>query len=166
MTKPPIIIVNENDEIIGYKARDKLKSEDIYRVSAIWITNSRGDLLLARRAFTKKNDPGKWGPAAAGTVEKGETYHANMIKEVEEEIGLKNIHLKKVDKKRRRGEHNYFVQWYVALVDQSIDAFTIQKEEVAEIRWFTRKELMDQMRSHPKEFLPAVHERLTGKRKK
>ena len=31
------------------------------------------------RSFTKSHDPGKWGPAVAGTVEEGETY--NFLKE-------------------------------------------------------------------------------------
>lgn len=65
--KPKIIIVNENDEIIGHKARGTLEQLDIYRVSALWIKNSQGDILLAQRKFTKKHDPGKWGPAVAGT---------------------------------------------------------------------------------------------------
>ena len=58
MEKAKIIIVDENDNIIGYKERGTIEQSDIDRVSALWITNSKGEFLLARRAYTKKNNPG------------------------------------------------------------------------------------------------------------
>lgn len=43
MSKPKIIIVDENDEPIGAKERGTLDDyKDIYRVSALWITNEKG----------------------------------------------------------------------------------------------------------------------------
>lgn len=45
-----IIIVNDRDEIIGYKERGTLAQQDIYRVSALWIKNPLGNILLAKRA--------------------------------------------------------------------------------------------------------------------
>jgi isopentenyldiphosphate isomerase len=103
-----IIIVNEKDEIIGFKERSKVKTDDIYRVSALWAENAKGDILMAQRAFSKMNSPGKWGPAVAGTVEEGETYDSNITKEAEEEIGLVNSKFGKGEKVRVFGEHNYF----------------------------------------------------------
>lgn len=58
-----IVIVDDNDIVIGLKDRSEIKSLDIYRVSALWVVNNEGDVLLAQRAFNKKNNPGKWGPA-------------------------------------------------------------------------------------------------------
>jgi len=59
------IIVNEQDEIIGYKPRREITPEDIYRVSALWIENSKWEILLAQRGFMKTNGPGKWWAAVA-----------------------------------------------------------------------------------------------------
>jgi len=83
-----IPIVKNNDEIIKYKKRSEILENDIYRVSSLWITNSSGEVLLAKRAKIKKNHPGVWGPAVSGTVEKDETYYENILKETNEEIGL------------------------------------------------------------------------------
>ena len=47
MGEAKISIANENDEVIGYKNRGALKQENIYRVSALWIRNSKDDILLA-----------------------------------------------------------------------------------------------------------------------
>jgi len=134
------IIVDEKDKIIGFKEREQIKQKDIYRVSALWINNSKGEFLLAKRAFTKSNSPGKWGPAVAGTVEEGENYEENIIKETEEELGLKNINFEKGPKLRVTGKHNYFTQWYVLTINKSIKDFNIQEDEVAEIKWFSREE--------------------------
>ncbi|HWZ66027.1 MAG TPA: hypothetical protein VNX65_04555 [Patescibacteria group bacterium] len=45
MTNQRIIIVNENDQVIGHKERGTLVKEDIYRVAALWVTNSQGKIL-------------------------------------------------------------------------------------------------------------------------
>lgn len=128
--KPKIIIVNEQDEIIGYKDRNLIDSKDIYRVSSLWIKNSKGEILLAQRAFTKSHHPGRWGPATAGTVEEGEDYYSNIVKEAKEELGIENVSFKELVKLRRQTKWNYFVQWYLAIIDKDIREFKIQKEEV------------------------------------
>lgn len=61
-----IIIVDEEDNIIGYKERDTLDDDDIYRVSALWIKNSKGESLLARRHRNKSHYPRKWGGGCGG----------------------------------------------------------------------------------------------------
>ena len=77
-----IQIVDKNDTVIGTKERDEIDySSDIYRVSALWLTNSNGQALIAKRAMAKKNSPGKWGPAVAGTLETDETYETNIYKD-------------------------------------------------------------------------------------
>lgn len=161
--KPPIIIVDEQDNIIGYKDRETgLEPNDIYRVSALWITNSKDEVLLARRAYNKSHDPGKWGPAVAGTVEKGETYESNIIKEAAEEIGLNGIKFKVGPKKYRvTDKHRYFGQWYYLKIDKPINKFKIQKDEVAEIKWFSKEDLKREVLEKPDEFLNSIKNFLT-----
>lgn len=155
--KPKIIIVNENDEIIGHKFRDIIKHEDIYRVSALWIKNSKGDVLLAQRSLNKQHDPGKWGPAVAGTNDEGDSYELNIIKETEEEIGIKDIDFEKAKKFRRTGRYNNFCQWFVATVDQEADKFKIQNEEVEQIKWFTKQELKKELENNPQNYFRAIN---------
>jgi len=156
MNKTKIIIVNENDQIIGYKKRGTLNQSDIYRVSALWIQNSKGDILLTQRKFTKKNDPGKWQPAVAGTNEKGESYKSNIIKETEEEIGLKNHLFRKAKKTRYSGEYNFFGQWFVLITDKKLEEFTIQEAEIEEIKWFKKEELLNKLKENPDKFVSSV----------
>ncbi|MDR0282462.1 MAG: NUDIX domain-containing protein [Candidatus Peribacteria bacterium] len=83
-----IPVVNEQDEIITHKERNELLQEDIYRIASLWIMNEFGEILLAQRAATKLKNPNKWTCIVNGTVEKGESYEGNIIKETEEEIGI------------------------------------------------------------------------------
>ena len=157
-----IPVVNENDEIIGHKERDDRDVNAIYRVSYLWITDTEGRVLLAQRAFDKKHDPGKWGPAVAGTVEEGETYESNIIKETEEEIGLKSIKPLLGIKKRQRNKYNYFSQEFLLTLPYGFNDFKIQEEEVAEIKWFTVEELKNKLKINPEDFLPMVSVKLNN----
>ncbi len=135
------IIVDENDKVVGYKNRDEIELSDIYRVMGLWITNSKGDILLAQRSMNKKNDPGRWGPAVAGTVEEGETYDSNIVKEAFEELGLKDVQPMIGPKVRMSGMHQYWLQWYSLVVDKQIEYFKPEPKEVMAIKWFVPSEL-------------------------
>lgn len=151
-----IIIVNDQDEIIGYKERGTLAKEDVYRVSGLWVTNSKGDILFAQRKFNKKHDPGKWGPAVAGTIDESETYESNIIKEAKEEIGLKHIKPTPGPKRRVSDDYNYFCQWYTLSIDKPTEDFVIQEEEVEQVKWFTQAELEQELRQHPEKYLKGL----------
>ncbi len=146
-------VVDENDQVIGYKNRDEIKPEDIYRIAALWVTNSKGDVLLAQRALSKKNSPGKWGPAVAGTVEEGETYETNIVKEAKEELDL-TITLPTFDiKEFWSGERRHFTQWFTLVLDKPIEYFKPDPREVAAVKWFTRDELIRALAERKDDFL-------------
>ena len=136
-----IPIVNEQDEIIGYKERKDRNAQDIVRVSDLWITDSEGNILLAQRALSEDHNPGMWGPASSGTVEEGETYEINIIKEMGEEIGLFGVKPVLGPKYRVSSSHEYFAQWFTAVVPHDY-LFKKQDEEVEQVRWFTRDEIL------------------------
>ncbi|HLC90511.1 MAG TPA: NUDIX domain-containing protein [Candidatus Nanoarchaeia archaeon] len=150
------IIVDETDTIIGYKQSNSLKKDDWYRVSALWITNSKGNILLAKRHHSKSHHPGKWGPAVAGTVDEGETYEENIIKEAEEELGLRNIKPTLGPKTRTDADYCHFTQWYLLNIDIEISLLKIQEDEVEKVRWFSPPELHRQLQNHPDDFLPTM----------
>lgn len=156
--KPEIIIVDEKDRIIGFKDRNAIDEKDIYRVSALWITDSEGNILLAKRHRNKINNPGKWGPAVSGTVERDESYEQNIIKETEEELGLKNVFMKVGPKMEIEGNHRHFTQWYYLNSDMPTSKFDIQKEEVEEVKWFSREEMKEKLKSRPEEFIPKMED--------
>ncbi|MEK7188165.1 MAG: NUDIX domain-containing protein [Patescibacteria group bacterium] len=150
-------IVNEQDEVIGYKDLSMITGGDINRSAALWITNDEGKILLAKRALMKEREPGVWGPAVAGMIEEGETYYSNIVKEAEEEIGLKGIQPTEGPKIRVSQKHNYFCQWYLLVFNGSLSDLKIQEEEVSELKWFSPEELKRQLINSPEQFIDSAN---------
>jgi isopentenyldiphosphate isomerase len=128
-----LIIVDEVDNIIGTKDHDSLKPTDIYRVARLLILNSKGQLLLAQRAFNKEKDPGVWGLAVEGTVEDGEDYETNIRKEAEEEIGITLESLRLGPKLRMTGRYNHQCQLFIYNADLDPSELRLQEAELAAV---------------------------------
>lgn len=150
-------VVNEKDEIIAHKLRHEIDfKRDIYRIAALWLTNSAGEVLIAQRLLTKDKDPGKWGPAAAGTLEEGETYETNIYKEAEEEIGLNGIRFETGPKMRFKEPRQAFCQLFIGKCDWPSERFTPQPEEVEQVKWVKAEELINDFRRNPEKYVPSM----------
>ena len=150
-------IVDDQDNVIGSKLRKEIDyAHDRYRASGLWVTNSAGQILIAQRLMTKDKDPGKWGPAAAGTLEVGETYESNIYKEAEEEIGLTGYVFTPSLKMRFDTPRMYFVQWFTVVCDKPEDEFISQPSEVERVRWIDREELIQDVRANPDKYVASI----------
>jgi isopentenyl-diphosphate delta-isomerase len=152
--KKLIVIVDADDNVLGFKNRGDIL-DDIYRVSALWITDEDGNILLAQRALTKKHHPGLFGPAVAGTVEQGETYGYNIQKEAEEELGLEGLDLQEIKTEFHDGTYKHFTRWYKAEIHKDTE-MSLQEDEVASVRWFEPQELKRLLEDQPELFLESL----------
>lgn len=148
-----VTLVDEHDNVIGSKDRDELTDDDRWRIITIWITNSKNQVLLAQRALTKRINPGKWGPAVAGTVEHGDSYEQTAERELTEEIGVKaNLTPGKVlFYKSALGKRA--CKAFTATVDLPIEAITIPADEVAAVKWVDGQTLWEDVAAHPDDYL-------------
>lgn len=82
-------IVNEDDVLTGEVAeRDYVHDNNLFhRHTSCWILNYKGEVLLQRRALTKKKKPGVWSKTG-GLVDAGETVKNAIKREVKEEIDI------------------------------------------------------------------------------
>ena len=153
-----VVIVDENDTPLGIKLFENMQYEDIYRVVALCLTDTRsGDILMAQRKWTKRNDPGRWACAVAGTIEEGDTYDDLIVKEIKEEIGLTGLALTKGRKQFvDNGAHKFFCQWFFASVDKDTVQFTLEEDAVEQVQWFAVQELMKDTETHPEKYTPAI----------
>ncbi|HEX4662379.1 MAG TPA: NUDIX domain-containing protein [Candidatus Saccharimonadales bacterium] len=147
-----LVIVDEQDTVIGGKDKDEITPQDIYRVARLLIINSKGQLLLAQRAFAKAKDPAVWGLAVEGTVEEGEDYESNIRKESQEEIGVEFDELELGPKLRMTGKYNHQCQFFICHKDLDIDTLNLQDEELAAVKWYDLKELLEEVARHPSKF--------------
>jgi 8-oxo-dGTP pyrophosphatase MutT (NUDIX family) len=152
-----IIVVDEHDRPIGTKPRNVITTRDIYRVAALWLTNSAGEVLIAQRSLNRAKSPGLWGPAAAGTIDAGETYESNIYKEAQEEIGLTGIKFELGPKRfvDEPDRSRHFTQWFIGQVDWPLSRFRLQADEVARIAWVPPDQLAADIASHPQKYVAS-----------
>lgn len=152
-----ISIVNEQDEVIGEKDRNEIDyKKDIFRVAALWVTNSNKDILLCKRVASKRLYPNRWECAVSGTLEQDETYDQAILREASEELGIEGVLFSLGPKVLLTENAQAFVQWYLATIDRNTDTFHPQPEEIQEARWFTRAELPELLEKNPDDFVPET----------
>lgn len=150
-------IVDDQDNLISAKPRNEIDfKNDYYRISGLWLTNSKGQILIAQRLLTKDKDPGKWGPAAAGTLEVGETYESNAYKEAEEEIGLTGVEFTLGPKMKFENPRKSFCQWFIATCDWPEGQFVLQATEVEQVKWIDEGVFFEDVRANPDKYLPTM----------
>jgi len=161
-------VVNKVDEIIGFKEREALDLDnDIVRSSSLWITNNKGQVLLAQRKMTKRTNPGKWAEAVGGTVDGDDDYEITVYREAEEELGITDQKFLIGPKQFVTGPPaHYFVQWYFVNLDWPVEKFVPQESEVEQVAWFDLQALINDMEINPQTYiaeLPEIIKLLTEK---
>ncbi len=148
-----IPIVDTDDNILTYKLRSEIDTDkDIYRVSSLWITNDKNELLLGQRSFNKRHYPGVWDVAVAGTVEKGETYETNIMKELKEELGVTG-EVTPGPKVRVEGKYNMFIQWFFFKTNQPAESFQFERREIEQLKWYSKPVLIEALQREPDNFM-------------
>lgn len=142
MSHPPILIVDENDKPIGSASMTQAQEEGAWhRIVRIMIEDGNGNLLLQKRAKHMEMYPECWDNSAAGHVDVGEEYLIAAEREANEETGisgkLEPMGTYKTQTKFRGNDVNRFNRVYKIVLDQPAEKFTIDPEEVAEVKWFS-----------------------------
>lgn len=110
-----------------------------------FLINDKSQTLLQKRSATKKFSPNKWRPCA-GHVKAYESLEDAMIREIEEEIGVlfKKEELKLLDRRIEVLPKNSHVTYFYYLKSNlEEDKFTIQKEELSEVKWFNIEDALN-----------------------
>ena len=91
------IVVNEKDEIIGYKSRYECHHNPslIHRAVEVILRTKEGKVIMQKRNMQKDLYPGYFCVTASGHVNKDETYESAAQRELSEEMGIKGVLLQK-----------------------------------------------------------------------
>lgn len=145
-------VVDENNNLTGKQEDREIVHRDglWHREIAIWIINEKGEILLQKRASTKKQDPNKWD-ITAGHIDAGEIPLAVARRETLEEIGLdlkendiEFLFVEKMEKKFSELQYNKMFNYiYLAKTSKDISEYVIQKEELSEVKYISFKEFED-----------------------
>ena len=122
------------------------------RTVSCWVLNDEGKVLMQKRTPNMKRNPNKWAKTG-GQVDAGETPEQAIKREVKEELGIdiEDSQIKCIDIfKDTKGKR--FCYDYILKVNYKIDEYKIQKEEVAEVKYFTIDELKEQEEKNNTDF--------------
>lgn len=120
-------------------------------IGKLWY-NDEGNVLLQKRSNNKKLWPNMWDVTVGGHVESGEFGRQALIREAKEELG---IEVEDNDIKYLIGStsinqngniiNKHYNECY--LITKKIDTseINIQKEEVSEVKYFSKEELLQRI---------------------
>jgi len=115
-----------------------------HQASHIWVFNSKGEIILQKRAKKKVSYPDLWDISAAGHISEGEHPDEAAIRELHEEIGIRvnSGKLKKIEVRKvsiNIPEENYynneFDHIYLYRFDRDILKLKLQESEVSHIKF-------------------------------
>ncbi|MDE3084480.1 MAG: NUDIX domain-containing protein [Verrucomicrobiota bacterium] len=148
-------VVNERDEIVGQATRREVHARGLrHRAVHVLVFNAAGQIFLQKRSMKKDASPGCWDSSCSGHVAAGEDYDATVVRELNEEIGLRVPAAPprwfRVEACADTGEE--FV-WAYRL--QAEGPFQPNPDEIERAAWFVPTEVTAWMKAKPGEFAPA-----------
>ncbi|NLP16719.1 MAG: NUDIX domain-containing protein [Clostridiales bacterium] len=118
-----------------------ITGDDFHLIVHIYPINSKGQLLIQKRADTVSWKPGYWA-STGGSAISGDDAWTTCQKELWEELGIRatpqNSYLAMMFRK-----YNSFCVIWLVRTDVSVEELTLQPAEVTEARWVTREEIKE-----------------------
>lgn len=150
-----VILVNESDHQIG--VMEKMEAHEkaiLHRAFSVFLFNSKGEMMLQRRALTKYHSAGLWTNACCSHPRPGETALEAAQRRTMEELGIQP-HIQHIFSFMYKAafdngltehefDHVFIGQWN--------DDVHLNPEEVAEIRYLTIEEIRSDMQENPDQY--------------
>jgi isopentenyl-diphosphate delta-isomerase len=96
--KELVWVVDESNTVLGSATRSEMREKNlIHRCSYVMILNdNKGkELFVQKRVDFKETYPSLYDPAPGGVVGCDESYEENALREIEEEMGISGVELKR-----------------------------------------------------------------------
>ena len=150
-----VILVNEDDEQIGVS--EKLAAHrlgKLHRAFSVFIFNSKGELLIQKRAVSKYHSGGLWSNTCCSHPRPNEGTIKAAHRRLKEEMGfdcdLKEVHkfIYKTEFDNGLTEHEF----NHVLVGKSDATPIVNPEEAADWKWIDLRMLREDIKNNPANF--------------
>lgn len=144
-------VLTENGEYEGRtETRDICHEKGLWhKAVAMFMVNSKDQVLLQKRSANKKLWPNMWDITAGGHVLAGEFGFEAIIREIKEELGAtvdRNdiLFLGSARSTNIKGDiiNRHFNEYYVITKDLDEKTLILQPEEVSDIKWVDKEEVV------------------------
>jgi isopentenyl-diphosphate delta-isomerase len=152
------VLVDENDNEIGIE--EKIKAHEnggkLHRAFSIFVFNSRGELLLQKRAETKYHAPGLWTNTCCSHPRPGESLEDAVHRRLKEEMGF-DCELKRVFHVIYKADvGNGLTEWefdhvFIGKFDGEPKP---NPEEASDWKWVSLEEVERDVKEHPEKYTP------------
>ena len=126
-----------------------------HKAVAVFIINSKKQVLLQKRSKNKKMWPDMWDISAGGQVLAGEFGFQAIIREIKEELGLsvkkeEIIFIGCSTSINKKGDilNKHFNEYYIVTKDIDEKNLSLQKEEVSEVKWINKEEIIERIKNN------------------
>jgi isopentenyl-diphosphate delta-isomerase len=149
-------LVDEHDMVVGSRPGSEcLEKGLLHRAILVFLTNSRGQVYVQKRAKDALFCPGYWSASVTGHVSSSETYLQAAKREIKEELGI-NCELAELGKfmtpKWKMGDRT---EWEFITVFQGASSAEITlSDETEEGKFVSQKEFKSLVESKPETFTP------------
>jgi len=153
-----LILVDENDKILGYKNKDEAHDEDgiLHRAFSLFIFNENKELLLQKRSQQKKLWPLFWSNSVCSHPRKGEDYNTATQRRLKEELGIRTplnylFRFQYQAKFGEEGSEHELCSVYIGKTDGKVTANT---NEIADWKFIDFEQLELEIDKKPEKFTP------------
>lgn len=145
-------VLNELGEFIGEIAtREECHKKGLWhRAVYAFIIDDNGNILLQKRSKNKKLWPNMWDVTVGGHVNSGEFGRQALIREIKEELGIEINDIKYLIGSTSINEKGdiidkHYNECYLITKNIDITEIKTQKEEVSEVQYFSKDELLEKI---------------------
>ena len=146
-----VAIVDAQNNVVGAAPRWEMRANRlIHRSTYILVFNPEGALYVQKRTMTKDVFPGYYDPATGGVVLTGESYEESALRELAEEMGIRNSPLTRLFDFYFADERTQV--WGGAFSCVYDGPLSLQAEEVESVSLMTMDEIFQ--RAQTEQFTP------------
>ena len=150
-------VLNELGEFTGKIAtRKECHEEGLWHRGVYgFIIDKNGNILLQKRSSNKKLWPNRWDVTVGGHVDAGEFGKQTLIRECKEELGI-NVQDNEIKYligstsvyKKNNIINKHYDECYLIMKDIDISKLKLQKEEVEDVKYFSKEELLERIKNN------------------
>jgi len=149
-----VVLVDDKNNEIGTADKETVHTRNtpLHRAFSLFLFNEKKQLLVSKRAHTKKTFAGVWTNSVCGHVSPGETPGDTVRRRVVEELGIVPTNIKEVAPYRYRFTdkngivENEICPIFIGFTDEDPKPTV---EEVSDWKWIQWQEFLDTVKQHP-----------------